>query len=147
MSVTELLQDIPQQQSSGPLLNAIRDLFYSYFDHPWLINIIDDLPENIGNMGYIRTFLSLNSIYPLQGNIVLNGLTGLKKMVRIISIWLIPESTDIFGISPFTRKSNLSNIAIRKCIAYTLPSNTMNLSILIDELEKEIIRECLIKTN
>ncbi|RLD35539.1 MAG: hypothetical protein DRI73_02445 [Bacteroidetes bacterium] len=144
MSDKELLKENTQQQSSEPLLNAIRDLFFSYFDHPWLVNIIDELPENMGNMGSIRTFLALTSIHPIQESIVLNGLTGLKTMVRIINIWLIPESTDIFGISPFTTKKTIQNRTFRKCIAYTLPSNTMNLSILIEELEREILRECLV---
>jgi len=141
MPEMELLQKEPVQSLSEPLLNAIRDLFFSYFDHPWLINIIDELPENMGNMGYIRTFLALTSIHPIQESIVLNGLTSLKTMVRIINIWLIPESTDIFGVSPFTTKKTISNSTFRKCIAYTLPSNTLNLSILIEELEKEILRE------
>ncbi|MCK5153017.1 MAG: hypothetical protein KAQ93_01545 [Spirochaetales bacterium] len=138
------LQEETLQTSSEPLLNAIRDLFFSYFDHPWLINIIDELPENMGNIGSIRTFLALASIHPIKESIVLNGITGLKTLVRIINIWLIPESTDIFGVSPFTAKKTLSNRTFRKCIAYTLPTNTMNLSILIEELEREIIRECLL---
>ncbi len=144
MSDKELLKENTQQQSSEPLLNAIRDLFFSYFDHPWLVNIIDELPENMGNMGSIRTFLALTSIHQIKESIVINGLTGLKTMVRIINIWLIPESTDIFGVSPFTTKKTISNRTFRKCIAYTLPSNTMNLSILIEELEREILRECLV---
>ncbi|MDA3941235.1 MAG: hypothetical protein PF693_18310 [Spirochaetia bacterium] len=138
MTRIDLLQSESVQSSSEPLLEAIRDLFSSYFDHPWLINIIDELPENMGNMGSIRTFLALSSIHPIQESIVLNGLTGLKTMVRIINIWLIPESTDIFGVSPFTKKRVLSNRRFRKCIAYTLPANTMNLSMLIEEFEKEI---------
>jgi len=144
MTGMNLLQKETMHTSSEPLLYAIRDLFVSYFDHPWLINIIDELPENIGNMGSIRSFLALTSIHPLQENVVLNGITGLKTMVRIINIWLIPESTDIFGVSPFTRKTALSNRKLRKCLAYTLPANTMNLSILIEKFEREIIRESLI---
>ena len=144
MTEIDILQEELFQTSSEPLLNAIRDLFFSYFDHPWLINIIDELPGNMGNMGSIRTFLALSSMRPIQESIVLNGITGLKTMVRIINIWLIPESTDIFGVSPFTNKRVLSNRTFRKCIAYTLPANTMNLSMLIEEFEKEIIRESLI---
>ena len=140
----DVSQKEPMQTLSEPLLNAIRELFFTYFDHPWLLNIIDELPENMGNLGSIRTFLSLTSIHPIQESIVLNGLTGLKTMVRIINIWLIPESTDVFGISPFTTKKTISNSKFRKCIAYTLPANTLNLSILIEELEKQILRECLI---
>lgn len=144
MPAMDLLHKEPEQTLSEPLLNAIRDLFFSYFDHPWLINIIEELPENMGNIGSIRTFLALNSIHPIQESIVLNGLTGLKTMVRIINIWLIPESTDIFGVSSFTTEKIISNRTFRKCIAYTLPANTMNLSILIEELEREILRECLV---
>ena len=126
------------------ILSEIRDLFYSYFDHPWLINIIDGLPEDLGNFGTIRTFLALRSIQTTQRNIILNGILSLKNMVRVINIWLIPESNIIFGISPFAAKNQLSNKKIRKCTAYTLPSNTNNLSRLIGDLEKEIIRESLI---
>lgn len=139
-----LLENQTLYISSEIILNAIRDLFVSYFDHPWLINIIDELPENMGNMGSIRTFLALSSIHPIQESIVLNGITGLKTMVRIINIWLIPESTDILGVSPLTNNKALSNRTFRKCIAYTLPANTMNLSILIEKLEIEILKECLI---
>ncbi len=144
MTDINLLEEQSSQISSEPLLNSIRDLFFSYFDHPWLINIINELPENIGNMGSIRTFLALTSTHPVQESIILNGITGLKTMVRIINIWLIPESTDIFGVSAFTKKTALSNRTFRKCLAYTLPTNTMNLSMLIEEFEKEIIRESLI---
>ena len=126
------------------LLDEIRDLFYSYFDHPWLINIIDGLPEDLGNFGTIRTFLALTSIKPIQGNIILNGILSLKNMIRVINIWLIPESNIIFGISPFVIKKQLSDKAMRKCVSYTLPTNTYNLSRLVVELEKEIIRESLI---
>ncbi|MEA1910461.1 MAG: hypothetical protein U9N32_02155 [Spirochaetota bacterium] len=144
MSEIDFLQEETLVTTSGPLLNAIRDLFSAYFDHPWLINIIDELPENMGNMGSIRSLMSLSSIHPLQESIVLNGITGLKTMIRIINIWLIPESTDIFGVSAFAKKTTLSNKTLRKCLAYTLPVNTLNLSILIDEFEKEIIRESLL---
>ncbi len=144
MTGINFVQEQDIQTTSEPLLNAIRDLFFSYFDHPWLINIINELPENIGNMGSIRTFLALTSTHPLKENIVINGITGLKTMLRIINIWLIPESTDLFGVSPFTKKTAISNPAFRKCLAYTLPANTMNLSILVEEFEKEIIRESLI---
>lgn len=144
MAGINIVQEQDIQITSEPLLNAIRDLFFSYFDHPWLINIINELPENMGNMGSIRTFLALTSTQPIQENIVINGITGLKTMLRIINIWLIPERTDIFGVSPFTKKTALSNPTFRKCLAYTLPTNTMNLSILVEEFEKEIIRESLI---
>lgn len=132
-----------RSQLSTFILSEIRDLFYSYFDHPWLINIIDGLPEDLGNFGTIRTFLALTSINATQGNIILNGILSLKNMVRVINIWLIPESNIIFGISPFVSKKQLSNIKIRKCTAYTLPFNTNNLSRLIVDLEKEILRESL----
>lgn len=132
-----------RSQLSTFILSEIRDLFYSYFDHPWLINIIDGLPEDLGNFGTIRTFLALTSINATQGNIILNGILSLKNMVRVINIWLIPESNIIFGISPFVSKKQLSNIRIRKCTAYTLPFNTNNLSRLIVDLEKEILRESL----
>ena len=132
-----------RSQLSTLILDEIRDLFYSYFDHPWLINIIDGLPEDLGNFGTIRTFLALSSIHATQGSIILNGIFSLKNMVRVINIWLIPESNIIFGISPFGGKRQLSNKKIRKCTAYTLPSNTNNLSRLIVDLEKEILRESL----
>jgi hypothetical protein len=132
-----------RSQLSTLILDEIRDLFYSYFDHPWLINIIDGLPEDLGNFGTIRTFLALSSIHATQGSIILNGILSLKNMVRVINIWLIPESNIIFGISPFGEKRQLSNKKIRKCTAYTLPSNTNNLSSLIVDLEKEILRESL----
>lgn len=132
-----------RSQLSTLILSEIRDLFYSYFDHPWLINIIDALPEDLGNFGTIRTFLALTSIHATQGNIILNGIFSLKNMVRVINIWLIPESNIIFGISPFVSKKQLSNKNIRKCTAYTLPFNTNNLSRLIVDLEKEILRESL----
>jgi hypothetical protein len=144
MKEINLWEEQSYQISSEPLLNAIRDLFFSYFDHPWLINIIDELPENMGNLGSIRTFLALSSTHPLKESIILNGINSLKTMIRIINIWLIPESTDIFGISPFTKKRALSNRTFRKCLAYTLPSNTTNLAMLLEEFEKEIIRESLI---
>lgn len=133
-----------RSQLSTLILDEIRDLFYSYFDHPWLINIIDGLPEDLGNFGTIRTFLALSSIRATQGSIVLNGILSLKNMVRVINIWLIPESNIIFGISPFVVKKQLSNKNIRKCTAFTLPFNTNNLSRLIEDLEKEMIRESLI---
>ena len=133
-----------RSQLSTLILSEIRDLFYTYFDHPWLINIIDGLPEDLGNFGTIRTFLGLTSIQPTQGSIILNGILSLKNMVRVINIWLIPESNIIFGISPFAVKKQLSNKNIRKCTAYTLPFNTNNLSRLIGDLEKEMIRESLI---
>lgn len=144
MNEIKLFEKGNSQISSEPLLKAIRDLFYSYFDHPWLINIIDELPENMGNMGSIRTFLALSSTHPLQESIILNGINSLKTMIRIINIWLIPESTDIFGVTPFSKKRALSNHTFRKCLAYTLPSNTSNLAMLLEEFEKEIIRESLI---
>jgi len=143
MDQTDFLQEQNQYNIMDPLLNEIKELFFSYFDHPWLINIIDELPEPIGNIGSIRTFLTQSSILPLQENIVLSGLTGLKTMVRIINIWLIPETNDIFGISAFSQKKSLSNRKFRQCISYTLPINTNNLSILIEELENEIIKESL----
>jgi hypothetical protein len=143
-----IFQNDPYHPNSiTPIINEIKELFFSYFDHPWLINIIDELPENMGNFGTIRTFLTLSSIHQQQESIVLNGITGLKTMVRIINIWLIPESTDIFGISPFSNKSAISNKNLRKCIAYTLPVNTNTLSTLINELENEIIKESLKITN
>jgi hypothetical protein len=144
MTDIEFREDPLQHKCSEPLLESIRDLFNSYFDYPWLINIIDELPVNLGNIGYIRTFLALNSIYPIQESIILNGISSLKTMVRIINIWLIPESSDIFKISAFTENKSISNPTLRKCVAYTLPLNTMKLSTLITELEKEIIRECLV---
>ena len=133
-----------RSQLSTLILSEIRDLFYSHFDHPWLINIIDGLPEDLGSFGTIRTFLALTSIQATQGSVILNGILSLKNMVRVINIWLIPESNIIFGISPFVIKKQLSNKNIRKCTAYTLPFNTNNLSRLIGDLEKEIIRESLI---
>ena len=144
MSQTDFLQEQSQYNIMDPLLHEIKELFFSYFDHPWLINIIDELPESIGYMGPIRTFLTLSSILPLQENIVLTGLTGLKTMVRIINIWLIPETNDIFGISAFSQRRTLSNRKLRQCISYTLPANTNNLAMLVEELEKEIIKESLI---
>lgn len=128
------------------LLDEIRDLFYSYFDHPWLINIIDELPENPGSFGTIRSFLALRSIDPDENSLILNGILSLKKMVRIINIWLIPESTVILGISPLSAEREFSNMKIRKCIAYTLPVNTRNLASLVEDLEKEIIRTSLLKS-
>ena len=85
-NITE--DEYERSQLSTLILDEIRDLFYSYFDHPWLINII-------------------------------------------------------FGISPFVTKKQLSNKNIRKCTAYTLPFNTNNLSRLIADLEKEILKESL----
>ncbi len=143
MSQAYFLQEQNQYNRMDPLLHEIKELFFSYFDHPWLINIIDKLPEPIGNMGSIRTFLTLSSMLPLQENVVLNGLTDLKTLVRIINIWLIPETNDIFGISAFSQQRNLSNRKFRQCISYTLPVNTNNLATLVEELEKEIIRESL----
>ncbi len=143
MSQSDFLQEQNRYNVMDPLLHDIKELFFSYFDHPWLINIIDELPEPIGNMGSIRTFLTLSSIFPLQENIVLNGLTGLKTMVRIINIWLLPETNDIFGISAFSQQKTLSNRKFRQCISYTLPVNTNNLAMLVEELEKEIIKESL----
>ncbi|MCF6334778.1 MAG: hypothetical protein L3J12_03450 [Spirochaetales bacterium] len=128
------------------ILDEIRNLFYSYFDHPWLINIFDELPENPGSFGTIRSFLALRSIHPDENSLILNGILSLKKMVRIINIWLIPESTVILGISPLATEKKYSNIQIRKCIAYTLPVNTRNLAALVEDLEKEIIRISLLES-
>ena len=135
--------DYESSQLSTMILGEIRDLFYSYFDHPWLINIIDGLPEDLGNFGTIRSFLALTTIQATQRSIILNGILSLKNMVRVINIWLIPESSIILGISPFTTNKQISNKTIRKCVSYTLPSNTNNLYRLIVELEKQIIRESL----
>ena len=143
MSQTDFLQEQSQYNILDPLLHEIKKLFFSYFEQPGARSVIDELPESIGNMGSIRAFLTLSSMLPLKENIVLNGLTGLKTMVRIINIWLIPETNDIFGISAFSQKRNLSNRKLRQCISYTLPVNTNNLAMLVEELEKEIIKESL----
>lgn len=132
-----------KSQISTLILGEIRDLFFSYFDHPWLINIIDGLPEDLGSFGTIRSFLALTSVQATQENVILNGILGLKNMIRVINIWLIPESNIVLGISPFAAKKQIYNKTIRKCVSYTLPSNTDNLSRLISELEKQIIRESL----
>ncbi len=133
-----------RSQLSTLILGEIRDLFYSYFDHPWLVNIIDELPEDSGNFGTIRSFLALASIQTTQESVILNGILGLKNMVKVINIWLIPDSSIILGISPFVIGKQLINKNIRKCTAYTLPSNTNNLARLIGDLEKEIIKESLL---
>ena len=78
--------DYESSQLSTMILGEIRDLFYSYFDHPWLINIIDGLPEDLGNFGTIRSFLALTTIQATQRSIILNGILSLKNMVRVINI-------------------------------------------------------------
>ena len=55
MTGINILQEESLHKSSESLLNAIQSLFFSYFDHPWQINIIDELEKEI-----IRESLIMN---------------------------------------------------------------------------------------
>lgn len=120
-----------------PLFSQIKDLFYSYFDHPWLVDSIEEI-------GAIRTFLSLQP----QGDsseyhLVLTGIHALRSFIRTLRSSVVPNANLYLNTQTY-REKDPERMLLKKCILYTLPENTRKLDDLTLEYEKNLMRKSLL---
>ncbi len=134
------------KNSTELLFAAIKELFYSYFDHPWLINIIEEYYTDSSRIGIIRTFLSLPSDTDItEYHLILTGLRALREFIRVIQSTVLPAAGFHLKIYSPGSINNRETLLLKKCIIYTLPANVRKLDSLTVELENALMRESLIK--
>ncbi len=119
-----------------PLFSQIKDLFYSYFDHPWLIDSIEEI-------GTIRTFLSLQPQGDTEYHLVLTGIQALRSFIRTLRSSVVPNANLYLNIQTH-REKDPELMLLKKCIVYTLPENTRKLDYLTSEYEKILMRKSLL---
>lgn len=128
-----------------PLFSEIKNLFYSYFDHPWLINIVEEYREKPPEIGIIRAFLSLQSENSeIEYHMVLTGIRALRDFIRIIKSSVMPNVNFYLNIYEVGRIKNRELLLLKKCIVYTLPENIKKLDFLTTEFEKSLMRKSLL---
>jgi hypothetical protein len=112
--------------------------FTDYFDHPWLLNILDDLSIDSTSIRDIRIFLSLRILSSGDEQVIINGMKGLRNFIIIIRRHLLPMIKEKFGVSPFSQDRLLmdkSQYILRAFTAYALPVNLDKITALTMELE------------
>jgi hypothetical protein len=128
-----------------PLFSEIKNLFYSCFDHPWLINIVEENREQPPEIGTIRAFLSLQSgNSDIEYHLVLTGLRALRDFIRIMKSSVMPNANFNLNFYEGGKIRNRELMLLKKCIIYTLPENIKKLDVLTIEFEKSLMRKSLL---
>ncbi len=129
---------------STRLLEEIRELFSTYFDHPWLMNSIDEFYTSTSGLSSIRTLLSLSREEETEEyHLVLAGIRALREFINAARFMILPGTGFRIKQSGSPVPKSKDAAILKKCITYTLPVNVERLYSLTIELEKALMRESL----